>query len=381
MDLLHSFGTWGGSITGILLPFLFVLTLVVFFHELGHFYVARLCGVRVDAFSIGFGPELFGWVDKKGTRWKISAIPLGGYVKFFGDADAASRPDHDAGRAMSEEDKKVSFLHKSVAQRAAIVAAGPVANFLLAIAVFALTFMLVGKMIAAPRVDTVSAGSAAERAGFIKGDLILSIDGTPIESFGDLQRIVSSSPDVSLQVEVERDTKKLTLTAKPDVKVFKDKFGGTNRIGLLGLSRTNSHGDIIVRRYDPVTSVGMAVKETWFIVERTFSYLSGVISGRESADQLGGPIRIAQVSGEAAEAGFGALFVLMAVLSVSVGLLNLFPIPMLDGGHLLFYVIEAIKGRPLGEKAQDYAFRVGMALVLMLMIFSTWNDIRGLIGS
>ncbi len=380
MDILHSFSTWGGSAVGIAVPFLFVLTLVVFFHELGHFWVARRCNVRVEAFSIGFGPELFGWFDSKGTRWKISAIPLGGYVKFFGDADAASRPDHDGAAAMTEEERRVSFVHKPVGQRAAVVAAGPIANFILAIVIFALTFMLMGRMIASPRVDEVNPGSAAERAGFVKGDLVKSVDGTAIESFSDLQRIVSSSAGKTLAVVIERAGQPVTLSAVPDVKVFKDKFGGTQRIGLLGLSRANNHGDVQLRRYGPVDSLRMAVQETWFIVERTFSYLYGVIAGRESADQLGGPIRIAQVSGEAAEAGIGALLVLAAMLSVSIGLLNLFPVPMLDGGHLLFYAIEALRGRPLSERAQDVSFRIGLALVLMLMLFSTWNDIRGLVG-
>ncbi|MDP3545241.1 MAG: RIP metalloprotease RseP [Phreatobacter sp.] len=380
MNVVSALGGWGQTLIWIIIPFLFVLTVVVFFHELGHFWVARRNGVRVEVFSIGFGRELVGFNDRHGTRWKLCAIPLGGYVKFYGDADAASTPDFETASAMTEQQRSESFFHKSLGQRAAIVAAGPIANFILAIVIFAGVFTLFGKPITSPRVETIVAGSAAEKAGFQPGDLVLSIGGRPIESFSDMQRIVGSSAGDTLAISVQRDGRQVDLTAVPTVFEFKDRFGGTHRIGRLGISRSNQPGDTQIRRYDPFTATWMGVKETWFVVERTFAYLGGVIMGTQSADQLGGPIRIAQVSGEAAQIGFVALLSLAALISVSIGLLNLFPIPMLDGGHLVFYAIEAVRGRPMSERSQEMAFRFGLALVLMLMIFATWNDIRGLVG-
>mgnify|MGYP001175549747 CR=1 FL=1 len=380
MNVVSALGGWGQTLIWTIIPFLFVLTVVVFFHELGHFWVARRNGVRVEVFSIGFGRELLGFNDRHGTRWKLCAIPLGGYVKFYGDADAASTPNFETAAAMTDQQRSESFFHKSLGQRAAIVAAGPIANFILAIVIFAGVFTLFGKPITSPRVETIVAGSAAERAGFKAGDLVLSIGGKTIESFSDMQRIVGSSAGETLAIRVQRDGNAVDLTAVPTVFEFKDRFGGTHRIGRLGISRSNQPGDTQIRRYDPLTATWMGVKETWFVVERTFAYLGGVVMGTQSADQLGGPIRIAQVSGEAAQIGFVALMSLAALISVSIGLLNLFPIPMLDGGHLVFYAIEAIRGRPMSEKAQEMAFRFGLAVVLMLMIFATWNDIRGLVG-
>lgn len=380
MNVVSALGGWGQTLIWTIIPFLFVLTVVVFFHELGHFWVARRNGVRVEVFSIGFGRELLGFNDRHGTRWKLCAIPLGGYVKFYGDADAASTPDFETAAAMTAQQRSESFFHKSLGQRAAIVAAGPIANFILAIVIFAGVFTLFGKPITSPRVETIVAGSAAEKAGFQPGDLVLSIGGRPIESFSDMQRIVGSSAGDTLAISVQRDGRQVDLTAIPTVFEFKDRFGGTHRIGRLGISRSNQPGDTQMRRYDPLTATWMGMKETWFVVERTFAYLGGVIMGTQSADQLGGPIRIAQVSGEAAQIGFVALMSLAALISVSIGLLNLFPIPMLDGGHLVFYAIEAVRGRPMSEKAQEMAFRFGLAVVLMLMIFATWNDIRGLVG-
>lgn len=375
MDLLASMSGSASWLLGYVIPFLFVLTIVVFFHELGHFWVARRAGVKVVAFSVGFGPELVGFNDRHGTRWKLSAIPLGGYVKFLGDENAASTPDRGSLSTMSEADRRESFFHKPVAARAGIVAAGPIANFILAIVIFSALFMTVGKQVTTPQVDAVQAGSAAERAGFKPLDVILSIDGTKIDSFSDMQRIVSTSADQPLAIEVERDGNRVELTATPDKKEITDSFGNVHRLGVLGISRSTGGGEVKTERFGPVDAVTMATKEVWFIVDRTFSYLGGVVTGRESADQLGGPIRIAQVSGQVATFGIGALLQLAAVLSVSIGLLNLFPVPLLDGGHLLFYAIEAVRGRPLSDKAQEVGFRIGLALVLMLMLFSTWNDI------
>ncbi|MBV9261036.1 MAG: RIP metalloprotease RseP [Pseudolabrys sp.] len=378
MGGLHALG---GGVAGYIVPFLFVLTIVVFFHELGHFLVARWCGIRVLVFSIGFGPELFGFYDRYGTRWKLSAVPLGGYVKFLGDESVASTPDRAAAEVMTEEEKKQSFIHKSVGARSAVVAAGPVANFILAIAIFASILMFFGKQITSARIDTVQPDSAAAAAGFKPGDLVTTINGRTIGSFADMQRIVSVNAGEALSVEVERGGTRVIIKAVPALKEIKDTFGNVHRVGVLGISRSMAPDDIRTERVDPLTAVVMGAEETWFVVDRTLSYIGGVFAGREAADQLGGPIRIAQVSGQVATAGFVPLIHLAAVLSVSIGLLNLFPIPLLDGGHLLFYGIEAARGRPLSERAQELGFRIGFAIVIMLMIFATFNDILHLATS
>jgi regulator of sigma E protease len=380
-DIMAGLSGFGDGLLGYLVPFLFVLTIVVFFHELGHFLVARWCGIRVLAFSLGFGPEIIGFNDRYGTRWKFSAVPLGGYVKFFGDDNAASSPDRAAAAEMSESEKKDSFVYQPVPSRAAVVAAGPIANFVLAIVIFAGIFMVVGKQTATARVDAVQEGSAAAAAGFKPGDLVVSIDGEKIDSFSDMQRIVSVSSGEPLKIVVERDDHPVTLTATPELRELKDNFGNVHRLGVLGISRSMAAGDVKTHKVGPLTAVVMGTQETWFVIDRNLSYIGGVFAGREAADQLGGPIRIAQVSGQVASAGFVALIRLTAVLSVSIGLLNLFPIPLLDGGHLLFYGIEAARGRPLSERAQEFGFRIGLAIVVMLMIFATFNDILHLATS
>ena len=381
MDIMGALGTFGGNLAGYIVPFLFVLTIVVFFHELGHFLVARRCGVKVLTFSIGFGPEILGFFDRFGTRWKISAVPLGGYVKFFGDENAASVPDQETVAQMTEAEKAVSFVHQRVSPRAAVVAAGPIANFILAIAIFAGIFMLYGKQTTSARVDTVQTASAAEAAGFKSGDLVTAIDGEKIDSFADMQRIVSVSAGETLTIEVDRGGAHVVLKATPQLKELKDNFGNVHRLGVLGISRSMAPGDIKTQKLSPPQALLAGMQETWFVVDRTLSYIGGVVVGREAADELGGPIRIAQVSGQVASAGFVALIHLTAVLSVSIGLLNLFPIPLLDGGHLLFYAIEAIRGRPLSERAQEVGFRIGLAIVVLLMIFATFNDILHLATS
>ena len=375
MELFGVVGGAAGSLLGYLIPFLIVLTVVVFIHELGHFLVGRWCGVGVNAFSIGFGPELVGFTDRHGTRWKLSAIPLGGYVKFAGDANGASVPDAASLSQMSPAERAVSFHHKTVLQRAAIVAAGPIANFLLAIAIFAGITYVNGRQILAPRVDVVQAGSAAERAGFKPGDLVVSINGRSISSFTDMQRIVSASADDELSIAIDRDGREMTLTAVPDLKETETPFG-KQRIGLLGLQASRGPDDLKLVKYGLLDSIRLGAMETWYVIERTFTYIGRLVVGRESADQLSGPIRIAQVSGQVATLGGTAgLVSLVAVLSVSIGLINLFPIPLLDGGHLLFYGIEALRGRPLSDRAQEIGFRIGLAIVVMLMLFATWNDI------
>jgi regulator of sigma E protease len=374
MDTLVQLSGFGDTFLGYLLPFLFVLTVVVFVHELGHFLVARWCGVGVKTFSIGFGPEIAGYTDRLGTRWRLSWIPLGGYVKFIDDENAASAGQKSL-EQLTPEERKHSFQAKPLGQRAAVVAAGPIANFIFAILIFTAIFALFGERITAAKVDVVNPGSAAERAGFLPGDRVISIDGQTIGSFSEMQRIVGTSPDQPLHFVVDRGGNTVEITATPERKEITDHFGNTIRLGLLGIQRSASPDDWTLKRHDPVTAFGMAVKECYFVISRSLGYLYDVVTGREAADQLGGPIRIAQVSGQVATAGFVALLNLAAIISVSIGLLNLFPIPMLDGGHLLFYSIEAIRGRPLSESTQEIGFRIGLAFVLMLMIFATWNDL------
>ncbi len=360
---------------GYILPFLAVITVVVFFHELGHFWVARLCGVRVDAFSIGFGRALTSWTDKKGTVWKIGWLPMGGYVKFYGDESVASNPDADKLSQLSEEDKQEIFHFKPLWQRAAIVAAGPFANFLLAIVIFTGLFSIFGERVVTPVVNEVVAESAAARAGFQSGDVILAVNGSLVDSFSDVQRVVKLNPETNLEFMVNRGGVETLLLARPDLRVEKDRFGNVYNVGRLGISNANDPQYIQHVRHDPITAIGMGVKETNFIITQTFVSIGRIIVGRESADALGGPIRIAQISGEMASIGLAAFINLVALISVSIGLINLFPVPMLDGGHLLFYSFEAVLGRPLPEKVQETSMRIGLALVLMLFIFVTWNDL------
>jgi regulator of sigma E protease len=367
-----SFAALVGNYTGWIVPFLFTLTVIVFFHELGHFLVARWCGIRVLVFSLGFGPEIAGFTDRLGTRWKISAIPLGGYVKFFGDENEASVPDPATLAAMSDEERKQSFFGQSVGRRAAVVVAGPLTNFILAIVLFAAVFMVVGKQIAVPRVAAVESGSPAAMAGFQPGDLVTAIDGRKIDNFVDMQRIVGFSGGHPLTIVVDRGGVPVTLTATPEMR---------NNRGILGVTRSNQPGDVRIESVSPLDAVKLGVDKTWFIVDTTLTYIRDVFVGRQSADQIGGPIGIARISGQVAELGWGALIDFVAVISVSIGLLNLFPVPLLDGGHLLFYLIEAIRGRPLSERAQEVGFRIGLAIVVMLMIFATVNDILHLRAS
>jgi regulator of sigma E protease len=374
MEVFSNLGLWGAGVIGWVLPFLFGLSVVVFFHELGHFLVARWCGVRVLTFSVGFGPEIVGFNDRHGTRWKLSWIPLGGYVKFFGDDNAASVPDEAAVASMTEAEKRHSFFYQPVGRRSAIVAAGPIANFILAIVIFATIFAIYGRITTSARIDAVLPGSAAASAGFKAGDVVLAINGRAIESFTDMQRVVSANAGRSLTVQIDRGGAPMTLTATPALTRGKDGFGNNSCQGVLGVSQSRAAGDVKTEHVNPLAAVWLGTKETWSIIDRTFSFIGGLFTGRECADQLGGPIRIAQISGQVAEHGFMPVLQLAAMLSVSIGLLNLFPVPLLDGGHLMFYLVEATRGRPLSAKAQEIGFRIGFAIVVMLMIFTVFND-------
>lgn len=353
-----------------IVAFLFVLTILVFVHELGHFLVARWAGVRIDVFSIGFGPELAGFTDKSGTRWRLSALPIGGYVKMFGDADATSRPDGSL-RTMTEAERAASLHHKPVAVRAAVVAAGPFANFAFALFVLAVLYGTMGQPFSPTDVGAVLPGGAAERAGIRAGDIVVEIDGTPVSRFEEIRQIVALNPERTLAVVVERDGRLLTLPVTTEMRELTDRLGQIQKIGLIGIQSSAARHVV----HGPVEAVWQAGREIVGIVSGTFVSLGQIIEGSRGTEELGGPLRIAQMSGEVAEVGVYALVSFLAFLSVNLGLINLFPIPILDGGHLLFYAIEAVLGRPLDTRAQEYGFRIGLALVITLMVFVTWNDI------
>lgn len=366
-DALITTGTY-------IVPFVIVLTIVVFFHELGHFLVGRWCGIKVDAFSIGFGPELFAFHDKQGTRWRVAALPLGGYVKFHGDANGASMADDSVISAMPEAERNVTFAGQKLWKRAAVVAAGPIANFILALVILTGVFYFYGRAVLQPRIDGVQPGSAAEAAGFKAGDLVLEIDGEKIESFTELQRVVTAAPDRRLNFLVDRNGQGIRLQAVPRLKEVVTPVG-KSRVGQLGIEAGGRRENWKMESYGLVESMKLAGGETWFVLSSTAKYLGALVVGRESADQLSGPAGLAQASGEMAKLGVSALLNLVAILSISIGLLNLAPVPLLDGGHLLFYLIEAVRGRALPEKAQEIGFRIGIAVVGCLMVVATYNDI------
>jgi regulator of sigma E protease len=357
-----------GGYTSWIIPFLFVLTIIVLFHELGHYAVARLCGVRVTVFSLGFGKELLGFTDRHGTRWKVSAIPLGGYVKFFGDENEASVPNPATLAAMTAEERRQSFPGQPVGNRAAVAAAGPIVNFILAIAIFAGVFMAVGKPTAMnSRIGGVEENSPAAAAGIVAGDLVVSIDGVKVSNFDEVARIVSNNPGVPLTIVVDRGGALTTLKATP---AERDKGGK------LGIRSSNDDADMRYEPVAPVEALQLGAERTWFIVSTTLTAIHDIVLGKQSAAQLGGPIMIAQLSGKVAQRGLDVLLNFTAMLSASVGLFNLFPIPILDGGHLLFCLVEAVRGKPLSERALEMSFRVGLLLISMLFFFVIVNDLH-----
>lgn len=358
------------TLTTYLLPFLVILTILVFVHEMGHYWVARRNGVRVETFSIGFGPELFHWTDRAGTRWRVAAVPLGGYVKMFGDSDPSSSGAVDEA-GMTEAEKAVSFHHKSLGARTAVVAAGPAANFLFAILILALLYAFAGRQYAPAVVDEVVPDSAAAAAGLQAGDRFVSVDGREIAEFGDLRTYVFERPGEPIRVEIERDSSIFETTLTPTPRTEEDRFGIERTYGQLGIRSTS-----LTRDYPgPVEAVGLAVAESWSIARMTVVGLGEMIAGVRGTEDLGGPLRIAQMSGEVAQLGLATTVWFMAALSVTLGVVNLFPVPILDGGHLMFYFLEWVRGRPLGEKAQEAASIAGLVLVVGLMLFVTWNDL------
>ncbi|CAN7276569.1 RIP metalloprotease RseP [Devosia sp. LjRoot3] len=350
------------------------MTVIVFVHEMGHYLVARWNGVAIQAFSIGFGRELIGWNDRHGTRWKISAIPLGGYVRFAGDMNASSMPDPNAAELRDPELAPRLFVNKSVWQRIAIVAAGPIANVLLTFLILYALLLGYGRETVPAVIGEVVSGSVAEAAGFEPGDTILSVDGYVVRGFEDFQRYVATSPAREVVIEIERGGSKDTLRLVPEPVVIQDRFGNDQRIGRIGVARNIEAADIQLYRPGPVEAIGMTFEEIRFIVQRTAAFLGDFFVGRGDVQQLSGPVKVAKVSGEVATLGVIALINLMALLSLNIGIFNLLPVPMLDGGHLLYYLIEAVRGRPLSMRVQEIGFRFGFALVLALMVFTLFND-------
>jgi regulator of sigma E protease len=369
LDALRGLIAW----TPLGLPaFLFVITLVVFFHELGHFLMARAFGVKVDVFSVGFGKEIVGWTDRVGTRWKISWLPIGGYVKFAGDADASSRPDAEAARQMTETEREATLMFKPLYQRALVAAAGPLANFVLAIVMLSGILLYTGHAVVAPVVGQVTKASPAAEAGVRTGDRVIRIDQTEITDFQQLPEIISVSNGVPMAIAINRAGHDMTLWVTPRMTKIRDILGNPSRQMVIGVG---AKAPATRENYGPVGAFAAACTETWSIMKVTVLTIAHMATGHGGADQLSGPLGIAKMTHQVAEVGFLPLLNLVAILSVSIGLANLFPIPLLDGGHLLYYGCEAVLGRPLGERAQDVGFRLGLVLVLGLMLLTTWNDL------
>jgi regulator of sigma E protease len=366
MDYIASISNW-------ILPFLVLLTVLVFVHEMGHYLVARYCGVRVEVFSIGFGPEIYGWNGRDGTRWRFSLIPIGGYVKMFGEQSGGPGQEGEQ-EEMSAADRAQSFAAKTLGQRSAIVFAGPFANFLFAVVALAIMFMAIGQPFTPADISAVEPNSAAERAGMQPGDVIAEINGTRIERFEQVVSIVRLAPGEPLDIKVLRDGREVELHATAGIHEQKDRFGNSQPIGRLGVRRGG--GDRKLIRHDPATAVWRASVETMVLSGQILDFVWQMITGSRDTKELGGPIRIAQISSDMWQLGFVSMVMFAVALSINLGLLNLFPVPMLDGGHLMFYLFEAIRGKPLGERAQEYGFRIGIVMVLGLMVFATWNDLE-----
>jgi len=377
-EIFHALFSTEGFVLGTLVPFLFVLTVVVFVHEMGHYLIGRWCGIGVKAFSIGFGPELFGFNDSHGTRWKLCAIPLGGYVKFVGDMNAtSSQPSAEDLEALSDSEREVAFHTQPIWKRAATVVAGPLFNFLLTIVVFAVLFSVYGRPVLDPMVAEVTAGSPAEKAGILPGDRFVKVDGSTVETFADVQRLVQGRAGDAIAFTMLRDDKEITLTATPLPMEQQDALGNKIKVAVIGVVNSTELGQARVVTYNPVGAVGAAIEETGHVIQRTGQFLQRFVAGREDKCQLGGPIKIAKMSGQAAKLGFEWLVQLVAFLSVGIGILNLLPIPPLDGGHLLFYGVEAVIRRPVSERTMEMAYRTGLLLVLGFMGFVFWNDLFG----
>ena len=363
----------------IIIPFIVLILVVVFIHEYGHYYFAKKYGVGVTDFSIGFGKEIFGWNDKSGTRWKVCWIPLGGYVKFFGDRNVFSQADQKKIiNKYSHEDQKKLFVLKPLYQRAIIVAAGPFANFLLAVVIFLSIYMFVGKDFTPAMINEVQNESPAQVAGLKKNDVILEIDGNKVKSILDVSKLIMMSTSEFIDFKVSRFENELTLKVKPNVVDAEDNMGNKVKKRMVGIKLSPFNNEINHIKLGPAKALYHSLNEVYFVSISSLKYLGSIIAGSGDSSQLGGPIRIAKITGQVAEFGFVPFLSIMAYISISLGLINLFPIPLLDGGHLMFYGFEKILGRPLSQKTQEGFFRIGMFLLLFLMFFATFNDLKDL---
>jgi regulator of sigma E protease len=359
------------GILSMVLFFLLAIGPLIFIHELGHYYVGRWFGVKADTFSIGFGRELFGWTDKRGTRWKVGWLPLGGYVKFAGDMNPASTPT-DEWLSLPPEERSRTFQAKPVWQRFLIVLAGPATNFLFAIIAFMIIFGMYGYPSTPASVGALTEGGVAAQAGFRPGDRIVSINGSRIDNFADLSTYIALRPQEPMHFRINRGGQELGIDATPALHEETDRFGNRARIGRMGIGM----GGPVEFRTVPLHELpGAAVGQTVDSVQTMLTALGQVITGRRSLSELGGPLKIAQVSGQQARLGWLNFFWFMTIVSINLGFINLLPIPLLDGGHLLFYLIEGVRRKPLRPEAQEWAFRTGLAVLLALMIFVTFNDL------
>jgi len=364
---------------GTIIPFIFLILVVVFVHEYGHYYYAKKYGVGVTDFSIGFGKELFGWNDNSGTRWKICWIPLGGYVKFFGDRNVFSQADQEEMlKKYNTEERKKLFVLKPLYQRSIIVAAGPIANFILAIVIFLSIYMFIGKDLTPAMVAEVQKDSPAEMAGIMKNDIILEIDGTEVESILDVSKLIMMSTSEIIDLKVSRYDQSVFLEVKPNIVQSEDNLGNKTSKRMIGIKLSPYNNKINHVKLGPARALYYSFTEVYFVVTSSLKYLTSIIGGSGDSSQLGGPIRIAKITGQVAEYGFIPFLSIMAYISISLGLINLFPIPLLDGGHLMFYGFEKVLGRPLSQKTQEGFFRIGMFLLLFLMFFATFNDLKDL---
>jgi len=360
-----------------ILPFIVLIVIVVFIHEYGHYYFAKRFGVGVTDFSIGFGKEIFGWNDKSGTRWKVCVIPLGGYVKFFGDRNVYSQADNDKIiKEYSKEDQDKLFVLKPLYQRALIVFGGPLANFLLAILIFFSVYTFVGKDFTPAVINEVQKDSPAMVAGLKDNDIVVSIDGNKVTSIMDVSKYIMMSTDEIINFTVNRYDQDITFRVKPNIVDGEDNLGNKISKRMVGIKLGAYNNEVNHVKLAPTKALFYAVNEVYYVSTSSLKYIGSMITGNGDTSQLGGPIRIAKISGQVAEFGILPFISLMAYISISLGLINLFPIPMLDGGHLMFYGIEKVLGRPLSQKTQEGFFRIGMFLLLSLMFFTTFNDLK-----
>ena len=360
-----------------LISFILLITIVVFIHEYGHYYFARKYGVGVTDFSIGFGRELFGFNDKNGTRWKFCLIPLGGYVKFFGDRNVFSQSEQEEIlKKYGEEDQKKLFITKPLYQRSLIVAGGPLANFLLAIIIFSFIYMFVGKDFTPAKIEQVQVESPAEKVGIKKNDIIVSIDGNKVKSILEVSMFINTSTSDEVSIVVLRNQDEISFKMKPDEINTKDSLGNPIKKKIIGIKIAPVNNEFDKRKLGPVQAIYYSINEIWFVTKTTMRFVLSLFKGKGDTSQLGGPIKIAKISGQVMEFGFLAFISTVAYISISLGLINLFPIPLLDGGHLMFYMFEKILGRPLKQSTQEGFFRIGLILLLSLMIFTTFNDLK-----